>query len=72
MLGALLSAITDPTRTKFQPMNANIGILPPLVPAPKDRSERNARHAERSRESLRALLNGENTMSAFERSLCQL
>jgi methylenetetrahydrofolate--tRNA-(uracil-5-)-methyltransferase len=52
MLGALLAAITDPTRTKFQPMNANIGILPPLVPAPKDRSERNARHAERSRETL--------------------
>lgn len=49
MLGALLAAITDPSRTKFQPMNANIGILPPLVPAPRDRAERNARHAERSR-----------------------
>ena len=54
MLGSLLAAITDATRKKFQPMNANIGILPPLIPAPKDRVERNARHAERSREQMQA------------------
>jgi len=31
MLGALLSTITDPTRKEFQPMNVNMGLLPPLI-----------------------------------------
>ncbi|MPZ77039.1 MAG: methylenetetrahydrofolate--tRNA-(uracil(54)-C(5))-methyltransferase (FADH(2)-oxidizing) TrmFO [Deltaproteobacteria bacterium] len=30
-LGALLRYITDPQRKKFQPMNANFGLLPPLL-----------------------------------------
>jgi methylenetetrahydrofolate--tRNA-(uracil-5-)-methyltransferase len=29
-LGALLGYISDPERTRFQPMNANFGLLPPL------------------------------------------
>jgi len=29
-LGALLRYITDPARQRFQPMNANFGLLPPL------------------------------------------
>jgi methylenetetrahydrofolate--tRNA-(uracil-5-)-methyltransferase len=29
-LGALLRYITDPERTRFQPMNVNFGLLPPL------------------------------------------
>ncbi len=48
MLGALLHHITDPTREHFQPMNANMGILPPLEVPPKDRPTRNLRMAERS------------------------
>ena len=31
MLGALLKSITDPTRIPFQPMNANMGVLPPVL-----------------------------------------
>jgi methylenetetrahydrofolate--tRNA-(uracil-5-)-methyltransferase len=30
-LGALLHYISDPERKKFQPMNANFGLLPPLA-----------------------------------------
>jgi len=30
MIGALVGYITDDTRKKFQPMNSNFGILPPL------------------------------------------
>jgi len=29
-LGALLRYITDPERKRFQPMNVNFGLLPPL------------------------------------------
>ena len=29
-LGALLGYISDPERTRFQPMNVNFGLLPPL------------------------------------------
>jgi methylenetetrahydrofolate--tRNA-(uracil-5-)-methyltransferase len=30
-LGGLLRYITDPERKKFQPMNVNFGLLPPLA-----------------------------------------
>jgi methylenetetrahydrofolate--tRNA-(uracil-5-)-methyltransferase len=30
-LGALLRYITDPERTRFQPMNVNFGLIPPLA-----------------------------------------
>lgn len=30
LLGALLQTITDPSRVDFQPMNVNMGLLPPL------------------------------------------
>lgn len=52
MLGALLRAITDETRKHFQPMNSNIGVLPPLPERPRDKKLRNALHAERSSASL--------------------
>ena len=55
MLGALLTAITDPTRGNFQPMNANIGVLLPLETAVKDKQARNAAFAKRSLESLLSL-----------------
>ena len=42
MLGALVHAITDPSRTPFQPMNVNFGVLPPLEPLMKrDKKTRN-------------------------------
>lgn len=52
MLGALLSAITDPQRKNFQPLNANFGILPPLemsnLRRKLDRPTRNRLYSERS------------------------
>jgi len=31
VLGALLGYITDPERKRFQPMNVNFGLIPPLA-----------------------------------------
>jgi methylenetetrahydrofolate--tRNA-(uracil-5-)-methyltransferase len=55
MLGALIAAITDPMRTRFQPMNVNMGILPPLEkPTGKDKKLRNAAMASRALSELQA------------------
>lgn len=57
MLGALLTAITDGTRLNFQPMNSNMGILPPLeTPIRKDKEARNRAFAERARCSLESFI----------------
>ena len=48
MLGSLLGAITDTARTPFQPMNSNMGILPPLPELVKDKKLRYAAYAERA------------------------
>jgi methylenetetrahydrofolate--tRNA-(uracil-5-)-methyltransferase len=47
-LGALLRYISDPERRRFQPMNVNFGLLPPLA-------ERLRGKAKKERMSLRAL-----------------
>ena len=53
MLGGLLFAVTDPTRINFQPMNVNMGILPPLAqPIRKDTKARNAAFASRALEKM--------------------
>jgi len=49
MLGALLATITDASRKNFQPLNANMGILPPLPTPTRDRAVRNQLFSERSR-----------------------
>ncbi len=46
-LGGLLRYITDETRKKFQPMNVNFGLLPPIAQRVKGR-ERKALMAERA------------------------
>lgn len=48
MLGALAGYISDPTVTDFQPMGANLGILPPLAEQIRDKKLRAAAHAARS------------------------
>ena len=48
MIGALLKYICDETVTNFQPMGANFGILPPVVPHIRDKRERYAALSERS------------------------
>ena len=55
VLGALSKYISTPN-TKFQPMNANFGILPPLEEKIKDKIKRYEKMAERSLKRLEELL----------------
>ena len=48
MMGALLGYIIDSTVENFQPMGANIGILPPIPEKIKDKRERYMAYAVRS------------------------
>lgn len=52
MLGSLLAAITDETRTHFQPINSNMGILPPMEQRIRDKKERNEKFSLRSQASI--------------------
>jgi methylenetetrahydrofolate--tRNA-(uracil-5-)-methyltransferase len=54
MLGALLQYVTSADPFRFQPMNANFGLLPPLETRVRDRRERHAALARRSREAMEA------------------
>jgi methylenetetrahydrofolate--tRNA-(uracil-5-)-methyltransferase len=48
MIGALSAYISDPTVKRFQPMGANLGILPELAQRPRDKRERAAAYAARA------------------------
>lgn len=48
MLGSLLRAITDETKENFQPLNSNLGVLPPLPIPTRDKKARNAQYSARS------------------------
>ncbi|MCH7874591.1 MAG: methylenetetrahydrofolate--tRNA-(uracil(54)-C(5))-methyltransferase (FADH(2)-oxidizing) TrmFO [Gemmatimonadetes bacterium] len=48
MLGALVRYVHDADPTRFQPMNANFGLLPPLVDRIRDKRLRRQRMAERA------------------------
>ena len=52
MIGALSRYITDESVKKFQPMGANLGILPPLGEKIRDKRLKAEKHANRSFESL--------------------
>lgn len=52
MIGALSGYISDETVTNFQPMGANMGILPPLEEHIRDKHQRAAKHSERALLSL--------------------
>ena len=52
MIGALAAYISDPTVKKFQPMGANLGILPELAQRPRDKRERAAAYAARALASM--------------------
>ena len=54
MLGALLAYLRDADPGRFQPMNANFGLLPALEPRERDRAKQKARLAARALEAMRA------------------
>lgn len=56
MLGALVNYITDESVGNFQPMGANMGILPPLEKKIRHKDERYATLAERAIAGLEAVL----------------
>ena len=60
MIGALSRYISDSSVKDFQPMGANLGILPPLENRPREKSQRAAMHASRSLESLEVYIESNN------------
>lgn len=52
ILGALLDYITTADKKKFQPMNANFGLLPPLEEKIKDKKTRYKLYVQRSRNEM--------------------
>lgn len=56
MLGALVNYITDGSVSDFQPMGANMGILPPLEKKIRHKDERYAALAQRAVSALEAIL----------------
>ena len=57
MMGALAAYISDETVADFQPMGANMGILPPSDVKIKDKAQRYEAIAQRGLESLHLYLN---------------
>ena len=55
LLGALAAHVAESPARPFQPMKAEFGLLPPLVP-PRRKAERRAAYAQRSAEALAAHL----------------
>jgi len=53
MLGSLLRAITDEVKENFQPLNSNLGVLPPLPVPTRDKKVRNAEYSVRSIQAMR-------------------
>ena len=60
MIGALSRYIADPTVKKFQPMGANLGVLPELEKRPRDKRERAAAYAVRALSALDKFLSENN------------
>ncbi len=56
MLGALCHYVTHTDPKRFQPMKANLGILPPLETRIKNKAERKRAYAERAKASMLASL----------------
>ncbi len=66
MLGALARYISDETIVDFQPMGANMGILPPLDTRIRDKAQRYELIANRALESLEAYLAARKPMNEQE------
>lgn len=59
MMGALTAYITDETVSRFQPMGANFGVLPPLEEHIRDKQARYQALADRGLADLEQLLSEE-------------
>lgn len=69
MLGALCHYVTETDPKRFQPMKANLGILPPLPVRIKNKAERKRAYAERAAKSMRASISLlSDSLLAAERS----
>lgn len=55
-IGSLLYHLSDPQPRSFQPMNANLGLFPPLQDRIKKKTERCEAHARRSAEAMRVFV----------------
>jgi methylenetetrahydrofolate--tRNA-(uracil-5-)-methyltransferase len=58
MIGALCDYVCSADADNFQPMKANFGLVPPLVPPVRNKRERYAAYARRALEELDQLLGG--------------
>ncbi|MDE2950308.1 MAG: methylenetetrahydrofolate--tRNA-(uracil(54)-C(5))-methyltransferase (FADH(2)-oxidizing) TrmFO [Chloroflexota bacterium] len=56
MLGALCHYVTNCPPKEFQPMKANLGILPPLAVKIKNKAQRRQAYSERARKAMLAAL----------------
>ncbi len=63
MLGALCHYVSKADPATFQPMKANLGILPPLLGGRRNRRQRAQAHAARADKDLRAFLAGTTTIA---------
>ncbi len=64
MLGALIHYVTHAEATTFQPMKANLGILPPLEgEPPRGRRARASAYADRAQDTMREFLENPNAHS---------
>ncbi|MBQ8786406.1 MAG: methylenetetrahydrofolate--tRNA-(uracil(54)-C(5))-methyltransferase (FADH(2)-oxidizing) TrmFO, partial [Oscillospiraceae bacterium] len=61
MIGALARYISDETVENFQPMGANMGILPEIGVRIKDKQERYQVIADRALEAFEKYMNGTQT-----------
>ncbi|MYD38051.1 MAG: methylenetetrahydrofolate--tRNA-(uracil(54)-C(5))-methyltransferase (FADH(2)-oxidizing) TrmFO, partial [Chloroflexi bacterium] len=52
MLGALCHYVIHSDASRFQPMKANLGILPPLATRIKNKAQRRIAYAERAKTAL--------------------
>lgn len=64
MIGALCHYLHTADPKSFQPMNANLGLLPPLSEPPRSKRERRAALAERAFDALDGWLAAESTSEA--------
>ena len=57
MIGSLSRYISDETVSKFQPIGANLGVLPELEQRPRDKKERAKAYSDRSFAKLTEFIN---------------